>query len=185
MSESKNLKEIFVHLRERPVMYLGTNTITALYNYLNGYGMSFWLNNIKNDEDQNFIDNFDEFVQSYYEVQTTAGWCNIILKQSNNDEQLALKKFFELFDLFYNNVKLTESKRIVLKFLDRLIFEQDELKAEFGNDFQKILEESINLIKTNILTNIKSNYDRILEELNDMAVEKPELQKIILKLEAS
>jgi hypothetical protein len=143
----KNLKGYFDVLRQRPGMFLGTNTISKLHDHLQGYQMAYWFNEIENSVDRNFFDNFNEFVYRYYGVITNDNWKGVILEQSFGNEQTALKTFFELFDLFIDNAKPTDTKKIVLAFLDKLIFEQDEMKNRFGNEFSSVLEDTVELLK--------------------------------------
>jgi hypothetical protein len=96
----RNLIDYFSQVRKRPEMYLGTNTITKLYDQLHGYKMAFWFNDIDNPVDKNFLDNFTNFVCLHYGVQTNDNWKSIILEQSSGSEQNALNAFFDLFDLF-------------------------------------------------------------------------------------
>ena len=58
----KNLKDYFEVIRQRPGMYLGTNTISKLYDHLQGFQMAYWLNNFDNSIDKHFFDNFTDFV---------------------------------------------------------------------------------------------------------------------------
>jgi DNA gyrase/topoisomerase IV subunit B len=115
-NQIKNLKDYFKVLRERPGMYLGTNTISKLHDHLQGYKMAYWFNNVDNAIDKNFFDNFNAFVYSYYDVITNDNWRGVILNQCFDNEQLALIRFFELFDMFINNSNTTNSKKIVLAF---------------------------------------------------------------------
>lgn len=179
----KNLKEYFVHLRQRPGMYLGTNTITKLYDHLLGYRMAYWFNDIDNPIDIYFFDNFNEFVYRYYGVTTNDNWRGIILEQCFGNEQKALNTFFELFDLFIENAKLTDTKKIVLDLFDKLISAQDELKGKLGDNFSSILTDTVELIKDNALSTLKDDYDRIYEQLKEKAEEIPELKIVLTELE--
>ena len=179
----KNLKDYFDVLRQRPGMFLGTNTISKLHDHLQGYQMAYWFNEIGNPVDRNFFDNFTEFVYKYYGVITNDNWKGVILEQSFGNEQTALKTFFELFDLFIENAKPINTKKIILTLFDKLIFEQDEMKNRFGNEFPSVLNNIVELLKENAMTTLKYDYDTILEQLNEKAEEIPELKTVLTELE--
>jgi len=178
----KNLKDYFVRLRERPGMYLGENTITKLHDHLQGYSIAYWFNDIDNPVDKNFFDNFNEFVYRYYGVTTNDNWKGVILEQCFGNEQNALDTFFELFDLFIDNAKTTDSKKIVLALFDKLIFRQDNIESKLGDNFIPILTDTVDLLKENALTTLKYDYDGILEQLNEKAIIIPELKLLLTEL---
>ena len=178
----KNLKDYFVRLRQRPGMYLGENTITKLHDHLQGYSIAYWFNDIDNPVDKNFFDNFNEFVYRYYGVTTNDNWKGVIFEQCFGNEQNALDTFFELFDLFIDNAKTTDSKKIVLALFDKLIFRQDNIESKLGNNFMPILTDTVDLLKENALTTLKYDFDGILEQLNEKAVIIPELKLLLSEL---
>ena len=179
----KSLKDYFFLLRQRPGMYLGQNTISKLHDHLQGYMMAYWFNNIDNPTDRIFFDNFNDFVYSYYNVNTNDNWRGVILDQCFNNEQVALTTFFELYDLFISETKTRSSKKIVLSFFDKLVFQQENLKEKLGNNFTPILTETIDLLKENVVTNYKSDFDYILEQLDEKATYIPELKLLLSELE--
>jgi hypothetical protein len=179
----KNLKDYFELLRQRPGMYLGANTISKLHDHLQGYSMSYWFNNIDNPIDKNFFDNFNEFVYHYYGVTTNDNWKGVILEQSFGNEQGALMTFFELFDLFIDNAKTTDSKKIVLTLFDKLIYREDNIDSKLGDTFKLVLSETLELIKENALSSLKYDYDGILEQLKERTENNSELKAIIIELE--
>ena len=179
----QNLKDYFVVLRQRPGMYLGTNTISKLHDHLQGYIMSYWFNNIDNTIDKNFFDNFNEFVYRYYGVTTNDNWKGVILEQCFGNEQTALDTFFELFDLFIDNAKTTDSKKIILTLFDKLIFRQDNIESKLGDNFIPVLTDTVDLLRENALTTLKYDYDGILEQLKEKFEDIPELKKILNELE--
>ena len=178
----KNLVDYFTHARVRPGMYLGINTITKLYDQIQGYGTAFWFNDIDNPIDKNFFDNFNEFVYNYYEVATNDSWKGVILEQCWGNEQKALSKFFEIFDLFISNEKPINSKATALSLFDKLVFEQETMKNKLGSNFLSILSEITDLIKYHAMTNIKYDYDTIIDQLNQRADERPELKSVLTEL---
>lgn len=179
----KNLKDYFAHIRQRPGMYLGANTISKLYDHLQGYMMSYWFNAIDNPIDKNFFDNFNEFVYRYYGVTTNDNWSGVILDQSFGNEQNALETFFDLFDLFIENAKPTDTRNIVLDLFDKLVFRQEDIESKLGGNFIPVLTEVIDLVKENVLTIYKYDYDGILEQLKEKGEEIPELKILLIELE--
>jgi hypothetical protein len=163
-------------------MYLGTNTITTLYDQLQGYRMAYWFNNIDNPVDKNFFDNFTEFVYSYYGVTTNDNWRGVILEQCLGNERHALDIFFELLDLFIDNFGPADTKKIVFSLLDKLIFEQDEMKEKLGANFSVVLTDTVDLLKDYTMTSLKHEYDFVLQELNKRAEQIPELKIVLAEL---
>ncbi len=178
----KNLVDYFTHVRVRPGMYLGINTITKLYDQIQGYGTAFWFNDIDNPIDKNFFDNFNEFVHKYYEVNNNDNWKGVILEQCWGNEQKALNKFFEIFNLFISNEKPINSKATALSLFDKIVFEQETMKNKLGSNFLSILSEITDLIKYHAMTNIKYDYDTIIDQLNQRADERPELKSVLTEL---
>jgi hypothetical protein len=83
-------------IRERPAMYLGTRSISALSAYLHGFGFAEVVHGI--DAPSQLPMDFHEWVAyrlHYYD--SIRGWVNMILEQSPN-ESAALDKFYELLD---------------------------------------------------------------------------------------
>ena len=179
-----NLKDYFAVLRQRPGMYLGTNTISKLHDHLQGYMMSNWFNNIQNPIDKHFFENFNDFVNSYYELKTNANWKDVILEQSFDNEQNALETFFELYDKFIDNVKFTDIKQIVIDLFDKLVLFQDEMKIKLGDNYQSLLTETVELFKENIFSNLKYDYETIYDDLKEKAESNLQLRQILEELEA-
>jgi hypothetical protein len=94
-----------------------------------------------------------------------------------------LTRFFELFDIFINNSNTTNSKKIVLAFFDELVFQQQNLKEKLGTSFPSILSDTIDLLKDNVFTNYKSDFDDILEQLQEKAKDIPELNHVLERLQ--
>jgi hypothetical protein len=62
------------------------------------------------------------------------------------------------------------------------VFQQQNLKEKLGDNFSSILADTIELIKDNLLTNYKSDFDYILEQLNVKAEQIPELKLLLTEL---
>lgn len=55
-------------------------------------------------------------------MTTSDNWKGVIPEQCFANEEKALTTFFELFDLFIDNVKSVDTKGIVLDFFDKLVY---------------------------------------------------------------
>lgn len=92
-------------IRVRPGMYLGSNSITALMNFLQGYQFALHEFRVFDDACRDNLFPLDFCFMHEYTAQlcglyeSTAGWRNHIL-DCCGDEEKALFKFFELFDEF-------------------------------------------------------------------------------------
>ena len=90
--------DLLERVRERPGMYIGSCSLTALFYWIEGY--NFALTNHKIGSDSNYLlpIDFNDWVAyrlHYYE--STSGWRNMILKACR-DEVKGFKKFFQLLD---------------------------------------------------------------------------------------
>jgi hypothetical protein len=87
--------------RKRTAMYLGDKTISSLAAFLNGYYYATEVHNLEDNEDTVRFGDFHDWTARYFGwSESTAGWKNIILKECHGNEELALAKFFELYDIF-------------------------------------------------------------------------------------
>ena len=90
-----SIKEIILKIKERPSMYIGSNSISCFKAYLDG-----WSFREPNGITDNIIlDNFQEWIENRYTHSGTQSFAKIILFNSQ-DECSALALFFKLFDEF-------------------------------------------------------------------------------------
>ncbi len=164
-------------------MYLGTISISKLHDHLQGYQMAYWFNDIDNQLDKNFFDNFTQYVYSYYGVTTNDNWKGVILEQCFGNEQTALDTFFDVFDMFIENAKVIDTKKIILDLFDKLIAQDGNLKSKLGANYSVILTDTVDLIKENALSTLKYDYDGIYEQLKEKSEEIPELNITLTELE--
>ncbi len=81
-------------------MYIGDKKITILRAFIDGYLFALEANNINLAEKEKFTE-FHDWVANYFGwYESTAGWKNIILEECNGNEEIAVDKFFELYDKF-------------------------------------------------------------------------------------
>lgn len=97
-----DLFQIINKIKKRPGMYLGSNSITALSHFLNGYQTAYhdleiywngWLFPL----DFKYMSGFTNI---RLKCDNTMGWFNNILNFCDGDEKTALCKFFDLYDEF-------------------------------------------------------------------------------------
>jgi hypothetical protein len=87
-------------IRERPVMYLGELSLSALWHFLNGYEMSLLAHDIQ--EKRPLPRDFHDWVAYRLHFSgSTSGYKNMILKRVP-DEAAALEYFFKLLDEYRN-----------------------------------------------------------------------------------
>lgn len=98
-----NIHSLVETIRRRPGMYLGSNSITPLMHFIDGY--KFAQNELGKDKNSEIFPldfwYFHEFVKVKLGFSSSvAGWCNLILQSCNGDEKKALEMFFTLYDEF-------------------------------------------------------------------------------------
>lgn len=87
-------------IRKRPGLFLGNNSITALWHFLNGYQAAErdfgvdW----KGELFPLRFKYMSEFINIRLECHNNLGWCSHILTFCNGDEKKALDMFFDLYD---------------------------------------------------------------------------------------
>jgi hypothetical protein len=90
--------------RKRTAMYIGDKKITTLKSFINGYFYATWTNDIEVDDKIRF-DDFHDWAAGHFKwKESTAGWNKIILDECKGDEELAVDKFFQLYDMFKTRV---------------------------------------------------------------------------------
>lgn len=89
------------NFRNRTGMYIAENKITSLKGFIDGYFHALDCMEIHHGETEPNFDEFHDWVANYFDWrESTAGWKNIILEESNGDENQAVKLFFEVYDKF-------------------------------------------------------------------------------------
>jgi hypothetical protein len=84
-------------IRQRPGMYLGSKSLTALYHFLGGYQLACSLHRIKDERLglKNPYDFHDWVAYRTHFRESTLGWCRMIVATSRSEEE-AFDRFFEL-----------------------------------------------------------------------------------------
>ena len=101
LQEAKeSVYDILELVRRRPPMYLDERSISRLRSFLVGYQCGLGSHGLTFRADRPDFHSFHDWVaQRLGFSSSTAGWCNMILKKST-DEQDALDRFFILLDEF-------------------------------------------------------------------------------------
>ena len=102
-------------IKQRPALYLGKCSLSQLQSFLDGYTFALRQANIPVSQEEQEFEKFQEWIEVKFSQSSTQSWSRIILFDSE-DERDALEKFFELFDEFINEIKLSsvESKAEVM-----------------------------------------------------------------------
>jgi hypothetical protein len=96
----KNLYDYIDLTKERTALYTGEKSLSAMNSHILGYQMACFYKEIEENLIPEF-GKFNDFVATYYNYEeSTAGWKNIMLWENQNDELLALEKFYILLDQF-------------------------------------------------------------------------------------
>jgi hypothetical protein len=106
-------------IKGRPGMYIGKPSITILRHFLVGYVFARSELGIElSEEDTDFCENFQLWVQNRYNVRTSNSWANIILLFTR-DEKDALNCFFKLLDEFKQRDKSLDrqDEKVIKTFL--------------------------------------------------------------------
>ena len=180
----KNLYEYIDMIQTRTAMYTGSNSLSALYFHVSGYLMACEIKGIYEELSPDF-ELFNDFVADYYMYgESTAGWRNIILSECYGDEQQALKEFYKLFDLFKQNKKATNSKKILFGLLERVAMNQDFIVRMNKSD--KRISERLALLPGQLGQIVFNHqYDYLLDEINELAVSDEYLKSMLNEIKES
>lgn len=97
-----DILDMIALIRRRPGMYIGSNSLSALWYYLHGYQAALYWNAIHQRE-KLFPLPFQymhEYTEYRLRVHDTRGWYYHIISFCDGAEDMALQKFFELYDGF-------------------------------------------------------------------------------------
>ena len=99
--------ELLAAIRQRPGMYLGTKSLTALWHFSQGYGMALSNYGLPDQNALGIPHEMHDWVA--YRLgyrESTAGWINMITEHHPAENE-ALKVFFELLDEYRDRVPHT------------------------------------------------------------------------------
>ena len=92
--------------RKRTAMYISEDRISTLKAFMDGYFYALDAMEIHLQETGPKFEGFNDWVAAYFGwSESTAGWKNIILQESNGDESAAVDLFFKVYDKFKTDTK--------------------------------------------------------------------------------
>lgn len=95
------LLNVLEKIRNRPGMYLGRPSVSDLFMFLVGYEFARSELGIDlTEEEQNFYDDFQPWLQKKLGVTTVTSWAKLIML-SCHDEKAGFEYFFQLLDEFF------------------------------------------------------------------------------------
>ena len=174
--KAKNLYEFIDMTKERAAMYIGKESLSALYFNINGYLIACDLYGIEENLEPEF-GLFHNFVAEYYLFgDSVAGWRNIILAKNYGNEEQALKDFYKLFDLFRQRPKKTNSKKMLYKVLKKSVLVKEEHDEEY---FQLARKKLLELPEKLCAILYVHQYEDLLEELKEFSKTNPYLHNLL------
>ena len=90
--------EFIALIRPRPAMWLGSHSLVKLRSFLDGCFYMAEEHGIECCGRPDFGGLHDWVAMRFGWYESTAGWCNIIVKECGGDEGKALDRFFELIE---------------------------------------------------------------------------------------
>ena len=99
-----NVYETIASIRPHPAMHIGYHSLTRLQSFLDGCFYMAEKYAIRLCEHPDFHGFHDWTAERFGWKESTAGWCNIILQESNGDEAKALDSFFRLVEEYRRGI---------------------------------------------------------------------------------
>ena len=99
------MHSVIERIRKRPALYLGGESIAALWHFILGYRLAKLDYKIVESSKSILPLSFSlmhEYVGFRLGIKDEKGWCNDILDSCEGDEKAAFYKFFEFYDDFYS-----------------------------------------------------------------------------------
>ncbi len=138
--EGETLYQVLDKMRERPAMYIGEYSITALYHFIQGFFMAC----DGGTKEVPSFNGFNDFVGEYYGKYTTAGWKDLILSDHFGNEQEALRHFYTLLDAFRAMSNTPSSRDIVHRLLYVAFL---HFRGESNEIGKKMMQDDDDLVK--------------------------------------
>jgi hypothetical protein len=142
--------ELLDAIRLRPAMYLSEPSITALYNFINGYSFHNEARfEIQKGTDPPFPEFHNWTAMRLGFKESTSGWCKMLLKVKNGDEEKAFQRFFVLLDEFrgrqarvVRRAELPPDQHRKTKFIQIVKYTDDEgVFLQYVGNNNEIIEE--------------------------------------------
>lgn len=105
------IDDILDRIHARPALYTGENTLTSIDQFLSGYSFALMSHDISTDHDPLILPReFHDWVAYRLHFdEATSGWCNMICKRANSDQQ-AIDRFFQLLAEFKDRTPHTVAR---------------------------------------------------------------------------
>ncbi|WP_375514201.1 hypothetical protein [uncultured Nostoc sp.] len=108
------LFEILQKIKSKPGMYIGRASVSDLFHFLVGFKTALRELEVKaTEEEMDFYQEFQPWVQKKYHVSTSNSWAKIIMLHCGS-EQEGFNSFYRLLDEFQNRDKSLEPQRKVI-----------------------------------------------------------------------
>lgn len=136
--------DIMDGIRERPVLFMGSKSITLLRSFLDGAVYASHILGIEdgyNDFSPIPFRFFNDYVAQFYNyVESTAGWTNMILNKNNGEEESSFDMFYTLLDNF-RSINITKIQKCVLT--------QEQINYHIKNEYapKRVLHNDCNRIE--------------------------------------
>jgi len=136
--------DIMDGVRERPALFMGSKSITALKNFLDGAVYTSHILGI--DDGYNYFSPipfrfFNDYVAQYYNYfESTSGWMNMILYKNNGEEKVSFDTFYTLLDNF-RSITISKIQKCVLT------QEQINYHTEYEYASKRLLNKGCNRIE--------------------------------------
>lgn len=166
-----NLYDLLNEIRKRPAMYLGSKSLSSLWQFINGYTIKSQIEGTEDPYEKDFA-RFDEFVQDYYCHSyipgSSAGWRSNILARHYGREEDAFDDFFKLLDLFKEGYTAVHTKKVIYHLLHKWIVDKERVLSAISNDDQII--RFLNDLPLRLM-NVESSwhFEKILYDIRDIA----------------
>lgn len=93
------LKKILPSIKEKPGLFLEKKSLIRLSSFIDGFLYAFYLAN-GSEKYEGFFPGFNKWVAETYGMNSSHGWCSIIMFFEEN-EATAFDKFFELIEKYF------------------------------------------------------------------------------------
>jgi hypothetical protein len=154
-------------MRQRPAMWLGEATLTALWRFTDAYQFALTQHGIDEHLDPP-LHEFHDFCARYFQSASEAGWCRIILADNYGQEEQALRQFFALFDEFRGRVDVMKGRRTMTAFALEIMFNQARWRTELLR-FDEALAACREPLCAAFRARIAHEYDTALREVELIA----------------
>ena len=137
--------DIMDGVREKPALFMGSKSITALRNFLDGAIYASQILGIDDDGCNDFspipFRFFNDYVAQFYNYfESTSGWMNMILNKNNVEEK-------DSFDIFYK--LLDDFRSINISKIQKCVLTQEQINYHMENEYtnKRVLNNDSNQIE--------------------------------------